>query len=80
MDSIFGLFISFHALVVSPYPSVSLLKAFSWTSVIITLQISWSMLSFIERKKLEMWLFKFLFLISVISLPFLAVPSIGFFS
>ena len=60
MDSTsFGLFISFHALVVSPYPSVSLLKAF-WTSVIITLQISWSMLSFI---KIRIILFKFLFLI-----------------
>jgi hypothetical protein len=73
-----GGFIVMHALLFSPFPVVSLLKASSWTLAMGTLLLAWSALSAIERDDLVRWLFGFLVLVLLASLPLLAVPAIGF--
>jgi len=73
-----GGFFILHAVVISPMPDVSILKAMAWTIVMITLLAAWSGLNHLQRARMQQWLFGFLVLVTVMSLPFLAVSEIGY--
>ena len=73
-----GLFLVLHALLFSQIPDVSILKAINWMLVMVVLLSAWSGLNELQRDDLQRWLFKFLILLAIMSLPFLAIPSIGY--
>lgn len=73
-----GAFFIVHSLVFSAMPDVSVLKAVSWTVMMTTLIAAWSGLTPDESSRLQSWLMGFLIIILLVSLPFLAIPSIGY--
>ena len=72
-----GAFFIVHSLVVSPIRSVSLLKALTWTIVIMTLLAAWSILRTEERNKLSDHLYFGLVAVALLSLPLILLP-VGF--
>ena len=73
-----GGFFILHAVVVSPMPDVSILKAMAWTIAIMVLLAAWSGLNNFQRARMQQWLFGFMVLVTVMSLLFLAVSGIGY--
>jgi hypothetical protein len=69
-----GGFILVHSILVSPFHDVSLLKAFSWMLVVMTLVAAWSGLNPVERYRLSEQVFWGLVLVLAVSLPLLATP------
>ena len=73
-----GGFFILHAVVVSPMPDVSILKTMAWTITIMVLLAAWSGLNHFQRARMQQWLFGFMVLVTVMSLPFLAVSGTGY--
>lgn len=73
-----GIFFITHAIVISPIPDVSILKALIWTLAMTTLLAAWSGLNELQRARIEKWLFGFLVVVAVVSLFFLVIPEIGY--
>lgn len=73
-----GLYLVLHSFMFSPFKDVSILKAFSWTLVMITLLTAWINLDYGSKKRLEGQLFAGLIATSMLSLPLLAT-DIGYF-
>ncbi len=70
-----GVFIILHSVLFSNLIDVSILKAVSWTVVMVTLFSAWSRLPNTEAEALENWLLVGLILIMITSLPFLVLPQ-----
>jgi hypothetical protein len=70
-----GGFLLVHSLLVSPLPDVSLLKAFSWMLVVMTLVAAWTGLGPDERHRLSEHVFWGLVLVLAVSLPLLVMPE-----
>jgi hypothetical protein len=77
-SAVLGAFFFFHSFVVSPLPDVSILKAVNWTAAIVTLLVAWAGLDVEARNRLQNWLFCFLVVIALVSLPLFLFPSIGY--
>jgi hypothetical protein len=75
---ILGMFFVVHALVFSAMPDVSILKAVSWMVTMTTLISAWRGVTSEQSALLQSWLTGFLIIILLISLPFVAIPSIGY--
>jgi len=75
---VLGAFFVVHALVFSAMPDVSILKAVTWTVAMTTLVSAWSGLSPNQSELLQRWFMGFLIIILLSSLPFVAIPSIGY--
>lgn len=73
-----GVFLILHSLAFSPMVDVSVLKALSWTLTMGTLLASWKAVKFENRQLLEKQIFMGLLVILIVSLPFYAIPSIGY--
>jgi len=73
-----GVFISMHAVIISPFPDVSVLKAVSWTMAMVTLIVAWSGLSAHESAEMQQWVYGLLLAVLFLSLPFLLIPSVGY--
>ena len=73
-----GMFFVVHALVLSAMPDVSILKAVTWTVTMTTLISAWRGLTSEQSVLLQSWLIGFLIIILLSSLPFVAIPSIGY--
>lgn len=73
-----GLLIFGHSLLFSSIPDVSILKSLSWVVVMMTLLSAWQGLSTAQRASLFSQLQRGLIWLMLLSLPLLAVPSIGF--
>jgi O-Antigen ligase. len=73
-----GVFILTHSLIYSTFVVVSILKAASWFVVVLTLFYAWRGLTPAQHKILFNRLQWGLILLIFLSLPFLAIPSIGF--
>lgn len=73
-----GMFFVVHALVLSAVPDVSILKAVSWLVTVTTLISAWRGLTSEQSALLQSWLIGFLIIILLGSLPFVAIPSIGY--
>lgn len=69
-----GGFFMIHSLLFSPYPTVSVLKAVSWTVAMSTLLEAWMSLNDRERQQTALELFGGLALVMLVSLPLLATP------
>ncbi|WP_440997945.1 hypothetical protein [Arhodomonas sp. SL1] len=69
-----GGFFVIHALLFSPYPAVSVLKALSWTLAITTLLAAWLGLSGEARDWVAAELFGGLAILMLVSLPLIAMP------
>lgn len=66
-----------HSLLVSPMPSVSLLKAMLWTLTVVSLSSAWSAFALRDRARMEGQLFGGLALLLTFSVPLLA-SSLGY--
>ena len=75
---IFGIFVIFHSIYISYFPSISILKITSWLIVMILLLKTWSELNTREHRDLQRWIIRFLLLIAFISLPTHFVREIGY--
>lgn len=73
-----GVFFVFHSLVFSPFVDVSVLKSVSWCVVTGTLLAAWGQIDDDSRHRLSSQLFGGLVLVLLLSLPLLAVPSLGY--
>jgi len=73
-----GIFIAIHSIALSPIQAVSFLKISSWTVVIITLFKAWSGLNLLEYERIKSWILNFILLITLLSLPYLFIPEIGY--
>jgi hypothetical protein len=73
-----GMFFMAHGALVSAAPDVSILKAFSWTLAMATLVAAWAGLTPEQGAELERWLFGFLVIVMLVSLPTILVPDIGY--
>ncbi len=69
-----GGFFLVHSWFVSPMPDISVLKAASWTLVVITLVSAWTGLIPFERHRLSEQLFAGLVIVLLVSLPLLLLP------
>ncbi len=69
-----GGFFLVHSWFVSPIPDISVLKAASWTLVVITLVSAWTGLIPFERHRLSEQLFAGLVIVLLVSLPLLLLP------
>jgi hypothetical protein len=67
---VLGVFLIFHSLYFSAVVDISLLKAFSWTTVVATLFAAWAGLNDEARSVLERQLFGGLTVVVLVSLPF----------
>ena len=72
-----SIFLIIHSIIFSPIPDVSILKAVNWALVITTLLITWSQLSILEYQNMKRWIYNFLKIVALISLPFWFFPKIG---
>ena len=72
-----GAFFVLHSVLFSTIPSISILKAVSWTVSTATLLAAWSSLATRDRSRLEMRLFGCLAGVLILSLPLLAL-NIGY--
>ena len=70
-----GSFLIVHSILVSPLPDVSLLKAFSWMLVVMTLLAAWTGLSLDKRYHLSENIFAGLVVVLLVSLPLLVMPE-----
>ena len=70
-----GVFFLAHSVFSSPLPDVSLLKAFSWMLVVMTLVAAWTGLTPDQRRRLSEQLFWGLVAVLVVSLPLLILPE-----
>jgi len=75
---VLGLFFIGHAVVFSPIPDVSILKALNWMLAMVTLLAAWEGLDAVQRDELQRWLFGYMLAVGILSLPFIAVPGIGY--
>ncbi len=69
-----GSFLSLHAVLVSPFPDVSLLKAVSWTIAMSTLLGAWRGLTTKEHHQVTQQVFVGLSVLLVLSLPLVVLP------
>jgi hypothetical protein len=69
-----GGFFLVHSWFSSPMPDISVLKAVSWTLLVITLVAAWTDLIPIERHRLSDQLFAGLVIVLLVSLPLLLMP------
>jgi len=69
-----GAFLIVHSLLFSVIPDVSILKAISWTVVVVTLFVAWAGLSAAQSEQLINQLFSALTLIMLASLPLVVLP------
>lgn len=76
---LFVLFIVLHALVVSDYVDVSLLKAITWCAVLLTLIASWQNLSPVDRVALSHRLENALVFFVIASATLLLFPQYGYY-
>lgn len=74
MTIMLGTFFSLHAVLFSPSPDVSILKAVSWTLVITALLTAWAGLSQMEHDVLANRMFRGLVAVMLISLPLIFSP------
>lgn len=74
----FSFFIVIHSIYFSYFPLVSILKIFSWITVIITLLKAWSNLYESEHRAMQDWIVKFLIFIFIISTPTIFLKEIGY--
>lgn len=72
--TLLGIFLIIHSLMFSVFPSVSVIKAISWSLVITTLLSAWLGLDKVQREELASWIFSGLVFILIVSLPFLMHP------
>ena len=68
-----GIFFSIHAIFFSQIPVISILKALSWTFVMLTLLLAWDGMNSLEHEKTLEWVKQSLLIIVLISLLFLLV-------
>ena len=72
-----GVFLTFHSMIFSPIPDLSILRAVLWTMVMVTLLSAWAGLDNQARERLEQQLFGGLVVLVLVSLP-LAFTDIGY--
>jgi hypothetical protein len=77
-SAVLGAFFVFHSFFFSLIPDVSLLKALNWLLAILTLLVAWGSLDIVRRDEVQRWIFGFLIVIAVASLPFLLFPAFGY--
>ena len=73
-----GVFILIHSMLFSAVVDVSVLKALSWTVVVLTLLSAWQGLAAAQRIALFDQLLRWLIWLMLLSLPLLFIPSIGY--
>jgi len=73
-----GVFFIFNSIFYSQVPTISFLKAFNWTLVIVILLLAWQGLDSLEYEDTKNWIKIFLLMIILISIPTLLIPKIGF--
>lgn len=78
MTILLGTYFFAHSLIFSAMPDVSILKAVTWMVSMATLIAAWSGLTLDQSLLLQRWLMGFLIIILLSSLPFLAIPSVGY--
>lgn len=69
-----GFFLIVHSMLFSAIPDVSILKAISWTVVVVALLSAWARMHLAEVEALENWLLAGLILILITSLPLIVLP------
>lgn len=75
---ILGIFVLIHSIIISNMPSISILKLVMWLITIVTLFSCWARLSEVEYVKVYENIINFLKFVILLSLPFLAIPLVGF--